>query len=175
MKKSRLGCIIIGCLLFSGCTSHETIQQQKVASSVTGNEASQSEKNKKIFINPTEENKKKFAELKTDDYSYLQQKAIDGMKKQLPIQMDEFSAVTDIGRDRNTLIYKLDVKGIPPEFLQNEMVKPKLNEELKKLYCSSENNIVMIKALFNSGIISHYYIDGKLVLTLKITPEQCKK
>lgn len=172
MKKSRLGCIIIGCLLFSGCTSYETIQKQKSASSVTDNEIPQSEK---IFINPTAENKKKFAELKTDDYSYLQQKVIDGMKKQLPIQMDEFSAVTDIGQDRNTLIYKLDVKGIPPEFFQNEMLQPIVNEELKKLYCSSENNIMMIRALFNSGIISHYYINGKRVLTLKITPKQCKK
>lgn len=160
-------------LIISGCISTiETNSPLLLNSDEHGNLENRAQE---ILKNSTPEMKQKFAEAKTNDYSRMQQALITEIRKKLPIQIDENVAITDMYQDKNTLIYRYDLKGIPAEALLLDETKQALLYEAQKTYCSTDKYSAFIRSLFNTGINHKYYIENKLILSNTITPTQCHK
>lgn len=104
-----------------------------------------------------------------------QEFTIKMMKKELPIEYDEYTTLTDVYAIDDMLVYKYDFKGLDEEILKSKEYQDDVREDLVIEYCNDNEDINSVKKAFPNGLKFIYFLNNKEVSSITVNPGDCKK
>ena len=117
---------------------------------------------------------------KLQDYlNILQDKIIEGFKKQTPKDLDEYTVLQDVYKNNNELFFKLTIKNTSIKDSNDETLKAFLTVFAVDKYCNidkSDNKVLQrIKFIFSNGASYVYSIDNGEPLIIHVDNSNCQK
>jgi len=114
-----------------------------------------------------------FQKQDVNDKSAMQAMILEGIKKKLPILIDQATQMTEVSTKDNVFIYHYEVKGIPVSVMNTHYWQENMKKGIQVQYCKNDDNIKIFKDFFTGGSIYNYFVENKLIYTTTITPEEC--
>ena len=97
---------------------------------------------------------------------------ISDAKKSLPYQVDSVTSLVDIFKDDNSINYRYVIKASKDQ-LQIPETEKMTSENLKKFYCTDNQQVKEFRDAFPNGAVHNYYIDDEKLFSVKLTPALC--
>ena len=114
-----------------------------------------------------------------DNLHTLQDKIIEGFKKQTPKDLDVYTVLQDVYKNNNELFFKLTIKNFSIKDANDETLKAFLSVFAVDKYCDidkSDNKILQrLKNIFPNGASYVYSFDNGEPLVIHVDNSSCQK
>lgn len=148
MQIVKVSALLLISLLMFGCDNHKSVSDSQTSSKSVQSENSSA-------LNKTQ-----------DDY-------ISETKRYLPSKVAPNTDLVDIYKENNSVNYKYVIKENKQDLALAESEKVTA-ENLKKIYCSTNPELVKFREAFPNGVNHSYYIKDEKLFTVHLALSDCK-
>ncbi len=162
---------VLGLFLVNCDNSKSTVNDLQQKAEQAGAEIS--DKAKDLYQQTKSQTQDILDKVKEGNYNLAQDLAIKGIKQELPLTIDQNTALVDVSKDDKTINYKYAVNGIAKEAFDSDSNQKMVFNKLLDVYCSKDVTVNAIKLAFPNGANHNYYINDDKVLSLNVKPSDC--